>query len=57
MTKQDLIKLRDDLADANSDTIKKALRFAINRIEDLESDLREAKTLAKAIQRLGQITT
>ena len=51
MTKQDLIALRDETEDAG---LKKILRFAINRIEDLESDLREVKMLAKAIQRVGR---
>lgn len=51
MTKQDLIKLRDGAGD---EVITRALRWAINRIEDLESDLREVKTLAKAIQRIGK---
>lgn len=60
MTKQELIQLRDALGRfplweaTNAEQVKAALRFAINRIEDLESDLREVKTLAKAIQRIGK---
>jgi hypothetical protein len=51
MTKQDLIHFRNIAVNGE---LKTVLRWAVNRIENLESDLREVKTLAKAIQRIGK---
>ena len=47
--KHDLIKLRDETKDAE---LKTKLRAAINRIEDLECDVREIEALTKSIQRI-----
>jgi hypothetical protein len=49
MTKADLIRLRDEMGD---DEVRQALRWAIRRIENLESDLREVDTMAKSIRRI-----
>ncbi len=48
MTKRDLIALRDATTDAET---KKALRWAVDRIEELEGAVREANVLAKSILR------
>ncbi len=51
MTKAELIRLRDT---AQNDGLRRAFRFAVNRIEALESDLREVNSMAKAILRIVQ---
>jgi hypothetical protein len=52
MTKRDLIALRDSTEDPE---VKKALRWAITRIEMLEDQLREVNTLCKSIQRAAAL--
>lgn len=51
MTKRDLIHFRDIAVNGE---LKKALRFAINRIEELEKQIREMKMLAGVLQRMGK---
>ena len=50
MNKKDLIALRDEA----DETIKPALRWAINRIEALENQLLEVHTLAKITARAAE---
>lgn len=48
MSKRELIRLRDS---SEEQEIKRALRFAVQRIEALEGQLREVGVLCKSLQR------
>lgn len=48
MNKRDLITLRDNASD---DDMRRALRYAVSRIDILEEQLREVHVLCKALQR------
>lgn len=51
MSKSELIRLRDNAA---NDGLRRAFRYAINRIETLEGQLREIDVMAKSIRRITQ---